>query len=95
MLQRHQTPLVKFVYLLISSFLKPTKNTLSHKKQLIYFTINIIKRTSRKSTLCRQLQNIRKGNNIGVWVPHVVIEKNYADRLATATTILLQQRINP
>ena len=41
-----------------------------------------------QSTICRHLEKMVKVSKLGIWVPHALREKNKADRLSIATSLL-------
>ena len=52
------------------------------------------KLNTSQSTICRHLEKMGKVSKLGVWVPHALSEKNKADRLSIATSLLSRQRNN-
>ena len=53
------------------------------------------KLNTSQSTICRHLEKMGKVSKLGVWVPHALSEKNKADRLSIATSLLSRQRNDP
>ena len=49
----------------------------------------------QKSEICRHLKKIRKLSKLGVWVPHVLREKNKKDCISIVLTLLSSQRNYP
>ena len=48
-----------------------------------------------QSTICHHLKKMGKVSKLGVWVPYAFSEKNKADRLSIATSLLSRQRNYP
>ena len=46
-------------------------------------------------TICRHLEQLGRFSKLDVWVPHALSDKNKADRLSTATSLLSRQRNDP
>ena len=53
------------------------------------------KQNMSQYTICRHLEKMGKVSKLGVWVPHALSEKNKADRLSIATSLLSRQRNDP
>ena len=53
------------------------------------------KLNASQSTICRHLEKMEKVSKLGVWFPHALSEKNKADQLSIATSLLSRQRNNP
>ena len=53
------------------------------------------KLNTSQSTICCHLEKIGKVSKLGVWLPHALSEKNKADDLLIATSLLSWQRQDP
>ena len=53
------------------------------------------KLNTSQSTICRHLEKMGKVSLLSVWVLHVLNEKNKADCLSIATSLLSRQRNDP